>query len=58
VFRKTGVEEEEIMKQLMLGALFCAVFPIALWAQNTGQINGTVTDSTGAVLPGVEVNAT
>jgi hypothetical protein len=58
VFRKTGVEEEEIMKQLMFGALFCAVFPVVVWAQSTGQINGTVTDSTGAVLPGVEVNAT
>jgi hypothetical protein len=29
-----------------------------LWAQATAQISGTVTDSTGAVLPGVEVTAT
>src|SRR5262245_18501312 len=29
-----------------------------LWAQSTAQINGTVKDPTGAVLPGVEVTAT
>ena len=28
------------------------------WAQATGQINGTVTDATGALLPGVDVTAT
>jgi Carboxypeptidase regulatory-like domain len=30
----------------------------ALWAQDTAQISGTVTDSSGAVLPGVELTAT
>src|SRR5262245_10422962 len=29
-----------------------------IWAQSTAQINGTVKDPTGAVLPGVEVTAT
>src|SRR6266850_677591 len=29
-----------------------------LWAQSTAQINGTIKDQTGAVLPGVEVTAT
>ncbi len=28
------------------------------WTQATGQINGTVTDVTGALIPGVEVTAT
>src|SRR5215470_2590151 len=31
---------------------------VALWAQATSQIQGTVQDSSGAVLPGVEVKAT
>jgi Carboxypeptidase regulatory-like domain len=34
--------------------LFCA----AAWAQTTAQINGTVKDQTGAVLPGAEIKAT
>ncbi len=32
--------------------------PTALWAQATGQITGIVTDASGAVLPGVTVEAT
>ena len=28
------------------------------WAQATGEISGTVTDTTGALLPGVDVNVT
>src|SRR5215831_9847332 len=39
---------------LLIGALFSSV----VWAQATAQINGTVRDQTGAVLPGVEVTAT
>src|SRR5437867_9054312 len=30
----------------------------SVWAQNTAQINGSVKDQTGAILPGVEVTAT
>src|SRR5262249_27252902 len=41
------------------GASFLSVFIcIAVWAQSTAQISGTVKDQTGAVLPGVEVVAT
>jgi hypothetical protein len=52
-----------VMKRIVLGTLVCSVFfyarySPALFAQNTAQINGTVTDPTGAVLPGVEITAT
>ena len=30
----------------------------AAWAQSTAQINGTVTDATGAAVPGADVKAT
>ena len=46
------------MKRIVLGILFCALCSTALYAQNTAQINGTVADASGAVLPGVEVTAT
>ena len=31
---------------------------VTVWAQATAQISGTVTDATGALIPGVEVTAT
>src|SRR5438067_10300862 len=50
------------MKSVLSGLcgafLVGALFSITGWAQATGQINGTVKDQTGAVLPGVEVTAT
>src|SRR6266567_327929 len=39
---------------LLLSVITCAV----VWAQATAQINGTVRDQSGAVLPGVEITAT
>src|SRR5688572_24984759 len=39
---------------LFVSVLMCA----AVFGQGTAQINGVVKDSTGAVLPGVEVKAT
>ena len=42
----------------LLGGLFLCLCPSIAWAQSTAQINGTVTDQSGAVLPGVEVIAT
>src|SRR5947208_2028520 len=39
---------------LLVSALLCEM----VWAQATAQINGTVRDQSGAVLPGVELNAT
>src|SRR5438132_4992609 len=38
---------------LLLSIITCAV----VWAQATAQINGTVKDQSGAVLPGVEITA-
>ena len=39
---------------VLISVLACA----AVWAQATAQINGTVKDRSGAVLPGVEITAT
>lgn len=42
----------------VFAAALTIVFATAASAQTTGSINGTVTDNTGAVLPGVTVTAT
>ena len=45
----------------MRTALLIIVFAfacVALWAQATSRIQGIVQDSSGAVVPGVEVKAT
>src|SRR5207248_3577860 len=41
-----------------VGGLFVCLCSSIAWAQSTAQISGTVTDQSGAVLPGVEVTAT
>jgi hypothetical protein len=43
-----------VVRLAIVFGLACAV----VWAQATSQIQGTVQDSSGAVLPGVEVKAT
>jgi Carboxypeptidase regulatory-like domain len=41
---------------LALCVLFClTLIPIASWAQQDGTINGKISDSSGAVLPGVNI---
>src|SRR5256712_8307407 len=42
----------------LLGGLFLCLCSSIAWGQSTAQINGTVTDQSGAVLPGVEITAT
>ena len=42
----------------LLGGLFLCLCSSIAWGQSTAQIKGTVTDQSGAVLPGVEVTAT
>src|SRR6266566_370472 len=43
---------------LLIGMFICVLGSAAAWAQATAQISGTVKDSSGAVLPGVEVTST
>jgi outer membrane receptor protein involved in Fe transport len=47
-----------LMIRVGLVAVTLFMAPMALWAQATGQITGIVTDTSGAVLPGVTVEAT
>ncbi len=44
--------------RVLVGLIFAVVSCSAAWAQSTAQINGTVSDASGAVLPGVEVTVT
>jgi hypothetical protein len=47
-----------ILRRGVLIAILTLVTPIAAHAQATGQIAGAVTDASGAVLPGVTIDAT
>src|SRR5690242_16708546 len=47
-----------IAAHLLVGMVFLLMTGTGLWAQATAQINGVVQDSSGAVLPGVEITAT
>src|SRR5215475_4358289 len=49
---------KRILTYLCFGLLLSAVTCGDVWAQATAQISGSVQDSSGAVLPGVEVTAT
>ena len=42
---------------LLTATLFCMLTCATVWAQSTAQINGIVKDQSGAVLPGVTVEA-
>src|SRR5216117_2714184 len=45
-------------RKALCGFIFLCLAWTAIWAQSTAQLSGTVSDSSGAVLPGVEVKAT
>lgn len=45
-------------RSLLFVLLVCSLGVTKIWSQSTAQINGTVKDQTGAVLPGVEVSVT
>jgi hypothetical protein len=47
-------DTKRILVAFLISLFACA----AAWAQGTAQINGVVKDQSGAVLPGVEINAT
>src|SRR5258705_4427602 len=46
-----------ILKRVALALGLLAVLPVGAWAQEA-TLSGTVTDSTGGVLPGVTITAT
>src|SRR5687768_9405106 len=50
----SSVWTRSLFSLALISVFTCAV----LWAQATAQINGTVRDQTGAVLPGAEITVT
>ena len=42
------------MKRLLIMLLLVALFPVAVWGQQTSAVTGVVTDATGAVISGAE----
>jgi hypothetical protein len=46
------------MKRLLIMFFVSALTCTAAWAQSTAQVSGTVSDPSGAILPGVEVTVT
>jgi hypothetical protein len=46
------------VKYLFSALLGCTIGCTTAWGQATAQINGTVSDATGALIPGVDVTAT
>ena len=53
-----GEKEEDMSRSASAAVLSLLLVSPAAFAQTTGSINGTITDNTGAVLPGVTVTAT
>ena len=51
------MKRQATVSSLLLLLLHLA-FPVSLWAQASAELNGRVTDESGAVLPGVTVTAT
>src|SRR5215471_20482644 len=49
---------KRVLANLALGLALCLLICDTAWPQATAQINGTIKDQTGAVLPGVEVVVT
>ena len=46
------------LREVSLGSVVLLLCTASAWAQATAQLNGRVTDESGAVLPGVTVTAT
>jgi hypothetical protein len=47
-----------LARYIVIGLLFSSMTLMNVWGQATAQMSGTITDQSGAVLPGVEVVAT
>src|SRR5436190_7163401 len=45
------------LREVSIGTLLMVLLAVPAWAQATAQLNGRVTDESGAVLPGVTVTA-
>ena len=45
-----------LKRYLVCVLVFCSVGCATVWGQATAQINGTVKDTSGALIPGVEVS--
>src|SRR5437899_12755301 len=60
IARKFGGEKDYMpsTSKVLTAFLICLFLCPAAFSQGTAQISGTVRDQSGAVLPGVEVNAT
>ena len=46
------------LREVPVGAVIVLLAAASAWAQATAQLDGRVTDESGAVLPGVTVTAT
>src|SRR5262245_1044272 len=53
-----GKPMRNVVIRLLLTLVISACAASTIWAQATAQISGTVKDSSGAVLPGVEITVT
>ena len=49
---------ERLLRHLFVGAAILVMTTALAWAQATAELNGRVTDESGAVLPGVSVTVT
>jgi hypothetical protein len=49
---------QRVLRDLAIGAFVLLLTSALAWAQATAELNGRVTDESGAVLPGVTVTAT
>src|SRR5687768_9379392 len=55
---KGRISMGRLVRHLLFVTLIVVLMSALAWAQATAQLSGTVTDETGAVLPGVTVTAT
>ena len=49
---------DRVVRYVAVTGILVLVVSASVWAQATAELNGTVTDESGAVLPGVTVTAT
>ncbi len=57
-YGKIFMRAQELLRSLATAFLLALLLPVGLFAQEKGTIVGMVTDSTGSVMPGVNVTVT